>query len=131
MVRVYRVEHPKSGRGPFTHQDDDLQTQGDIRRGLDYAYRWYDNDPWPSLWNDWPEWAREGKNSYEYYCGVRVLDQVHHWFDEAVRKVLERAGYHLYVYEVPEEDVVFGKSGKQVFFKRANARIVEEERLCA
>ena len=127
MVRIYRVEHTKSHQGPFTNPEEDYQRREQLRDALSYALE----AGWPSLYEDWPKSWPVYEDTSKYYCGVPAREHVFYWFTKEVLVILAQAGYKLFLIEVPEEDVLFGKSGKQVFFKKENARVVEEELLCA
>lgn len=107
-VRVWRVEHreervilvPKARRGPYAGQHD-LQVA-------------HNNDSHPSPCDDigaTPDWR------YLYGCASR--SQLRNWF-RGWLPTLRGRGYIVATYDVPSEDVLYGK--RQVAFIPDNSR---------
>jgi hypothetical protein len=103
---VYRYENAK-GEGPYQNPwNPDLKQ---MRR---------DHTGNPST----PGWSQEGWGTIpeEWRGGCATLEQLLEWF-AGWENVLERNGYFVVTYEVPEEDYIWCNSGKQIIFvKRRN-----------
>lgn len=103
-MRVYRVEHPEDGHGPY----------GGANRiySLNYAHQ---NDTRPN-----PQW--EGlEMGYEDYCALSSMERLCEWF-EGWWGQIRYYGFHIAVYEVSEEHVGQGKM--QLVFTRNKAQLI-------
>ena len=58
--------------------------------------------------------------------GYASLEQLQHWFpDAAGRRRMKELGALLYVYDVPEGDIIYDKDGNQLIFDRSAAHETE------
>ena len=102
-MKVYRYEDPE-GIGPyrstllmdmyelgFNHNNGDIHPDWD-----DDCITYYD---------------------YNYKAACESIDKLHEWFSEEEQVALIEEGYIIKEYEVDEQDVIYGKSGKQLVFK--------------
>lgn len=104
-MRVYRYEH-EDGRGPYRSS----MTSPELDALL---YEEHGDS------KDHPNWLDEYDSAFyddTYLAGFTSIEQVHNWFNLAIRTLLEKDGFVLIEYDVPDEYVHIGKSGKQCIF---------------
>lgn len=108
-VDFYRVAHPRftdwrSGRpaGPYRVSAPDGSRADDVMEALCQAHGWSDNEhPTPD---------EDGIDSFEreHCCGFASVAQLREWFAGWLER-LSDAGFQLYHYRVPAEDVTHGR----------------------
>ena len=108
-MRVYRVERPESGDGPYNGPY--------IVEGMGRAHT--DNETHPNPHNDA---GLAGRDWYGKSCGFDSLDAYRAWFCRW-RKRLSAEGYVLSVYEVPRKFVLKGEY--QAMFDKRKARLMQ------
>lgn len=104
---VYRVEHAKHGHGPY--RSSEMVNEGCVKLSKELMDAFsLDTHPVPCL---------DGIHDLdsEEYCGFESLYQLHDWFGRYLQD-LHIAGYHVAVFDVPENTV--RKGNKQVVFRR-------------
>lgn len=114
-VKVYRLETPE-GVGPFTGSGasaahDDMAVKHRCKK------RFYDI---PGAWEDCDTFRSR------HYCGFRSITQMRRWVRSkpGCKAMEEQFGIRLRVYEVPAEDVVWGR--EQLGFEKDRALLIEE-----
>jgi hypothetical protein len=114
-MRIYRVEHSVTGKGPYVdHQDDVL--------GLHAAHEGSKSHPGP-----WEEGEDFGWQRYSWHkFGFPSRAKCDEWFENFDLR-LRTAGYVVKVYEVGSDDVILSPSGKQVMFVHKNAEVVDTQ----
>lgn len=117
-VTVLRIELD-NGEGPYQHE-------------VESAYGWnvWEGTWWPPDYRHHPTPANDGIEGYgryslseydkpqwweEWQCGFATREQLHDWF-AGIEESLDAHGFHLSIYEVPEEDVKLGD--RQVIFHK-------------
>lgn len=110
-MRIYRFE--RDGYGPYTLKSPNtLCTSSRLYQKLN-VHEYSDDHP-TSVWDYIP---------YDCSIGCVSLDSLKHWFKGLIGELVIH-GYHIRVYEVPEEKVQFGFSGRQVGFYRDDVKEV-------
>lgn len=129
-MRIYRIEHVKSGIGPFNH-DSETTGRPDTTEARELAYSTDIPAPWDSTlepylepWRKMPELQRN-----EYVFGFASRSQLRLWFSPGITKALKLLGYHVAVYEVEPQYVIAGSS--QVAFMRTFARRLDTQKKIA
>lgn len=56
----------------------------------------------------------------DFVCGVEYISQLHDWFFHFLPEFLAE-GFKVYLYTIPKSKILFGTSGKQVAFRKADA----------
>lgn len=122
---VYRVEHKDKRTGPWNSAEHGtIPWDGSVHQMLNQHCT---GNSFPGMFADFPSTASYSE-MYEYYCALPAKKEVLHWFGPMLRR-LHSEGFVLRVYEVPASDTAVGRSGKQVFFKRTNEKLVVEIQL--
>jgi hypothetical protein len=103
---VYRIEHKEYGWGPYK--------DGSLGKKLCDSH--FNEDKHPCFAEDGI--TRNPDFSGRHVAGFDSEEKVVAWF-EGYGKHLKRNGYKIAVYNVDDADVIFGKSGKQLAFKRS------------
>lgn len=122
-MKVYRLEHATTGLGPWAHTSNKSPSLYRLMSDLGRRHFGMTED-FPDYWK-----SLTGIGTGKYYCGVQSLDHVDMWFKLSIpkfRKQFAANDYVLRAYEVDEEHVKMGMSGKQVFFIKDCAKLVEE-----
>lgn len=109
---VYRVEHKKSGCGPYSPQSDIACTKLTYR--LCNAHS--DNEH-PDVYTAFETISADDIIKNEYIFACSSLEQLHAWFDGFMEDLIA-CGYEIAVYDV--EDVYIGKN--QIVFNRMLAQ---------
>lgn len=103
MKFIYRIEHPESKKGPYTHS-------------------------WCDTWRCRPHNTKAHPTPYEeqldfsehFKCGFESLEKLSSWFNDQELDALEKLGFELIVIPVELcEEVGYGK--KQLIFKLKEA----------
>lgn len=111
---VYRVEHKKTGTGPYVSGMLPPQSQG-IARELNSAHSGCSMHPVVT-------WEIEHFNR-DMYCGFSCIEKLLQWF----RGYTPRLGVHGFVIRVYEaKTVFFAPSGLQIAFRKRGKKIVRE-----
>ena len=105
MPKVYRVEHPRDGQGPY--------------RSSYYLHKMHgkhcDLKSHPTPMEDFP---LNFDFHNELYCGFKNIESLKKWF-YGFRSPLNKAEFKMVVYDVPEEHFHVGKNktGQVLFYK--------------
>lgn len=131
---VYRLEHGTHtdgrtalGRGPMSYDllDEVGGETGSALGAEQDALCWDWNDAsHPSPFRDYSlAYIRQ-----EEACGTTSWDDLVHWFGEnRIQRWVERFGFVVRKYEVPDEKCRVGKYGQVLFEGRSAVRVEEEE----
>lgn len=86
-----RLEHPSTGRGPYTYmhyfREEGVPDRQPEVLNHGYGYK--------------PSYGEEHPEHYKY--GFVSVEQANSWWDEDARRSAAHSGYKLAVYEVPEQ----------------------------
>lgn len=118
-MKVYRVEHRKTGEGPYQNIDDFFKW-----RNVDHTY---DNGR-PNPFNCGGELEKEmrlGEVENVYSFGFHKKKLYDRWFTGVERKRLAKLGYCLAIYEVDRKNVLL--STTQCAFR--NGTLLEKREL--
>lgn len=122
MLQAFRIEHRKTGLGPF-------QTPGELTQSL--AKQATEN---PNLRSPFEDGIGLSDIPWAFVFGCPSLDTMREWVlsgsphqDRRVLKKLGAQGFVLTEYRVPEGDYRMGTSGKQLAFDALSCR--EERRM--
>jgi hypothetical protein len=99
-VKVYRIEHLMTGKGPYTNGDDAVNVALD---STDFSSR----HPAPCNDGIW-ESHTEGFDYPHYRYGFESVDSLLDWFDSDAMQVLIDNGYVVATYYVPNGGVRVG-----------------------
>lgn len=113
---VYRLEDDKQ-YGAFSKQG-----RTGFSPGLDVTGNSPSRHPTPNM---------EGmKYTENHYCGFKSISQLRRWFNKKQRAEIKRFApmFNISVYEVPTEEVIFGKF--QVMFELHGENTKLIERIC-
>lgn len=106
-MRVYRVEHPLDGEGPYLGA-----------WGIEHL-KWAHND------DAHPGPRQEGLKIYgNQVCAMKTMDRLGAWF-EGWWECLSNTGFYVAEYEVPDEYVEQGKI--QLIFDKTMATLIKSE----
>lgn len=120
-MRVWRVEDPVKHIGPYNYIGfpHDYTPEGSIRHGtMAYAA-----DRMVACTADddrHKAWGFDGirhPDLDEFRAGFESLESMEEWFDPLILEHLTDAGFVIAIYDVPDEDVLKGRSGTQVAFR--------------
>jgi len=114
---VYRIEHPDSGKGPYTHQYD-CAPYNRVRNALDYTQI---SNNHPGMWKDLK--PVNGFCREEHYCAFESFTMLCAWFTRDALQVIHDAGFICNIYSVDEHSVSRGKY--QVGLLKCNAALVD------
>lgn len=125
-MRIFRIEHRETCIGPW------LAGYSKVTSCLSHCY----NSEFPGIFDDAPgeseftcTWAGMPWSERDrHYCGLTSEFEVVRWFAPAFSAMVE-CNFVLRVFDVPDEDVIIGKSRTQVFFKRGRQVMVEEREI--
>ncbi len=111
-MRVYRVEHPSSGKGPFNHC-------------VDYEFELdMDRHPCPDFTpKEFVSELNVGLDKSDIVFGLENMMQYHIWFSPEDRKILSEKGYKLLICEIDEIYVKI--INQQVLFVKNHAMLLE------
>lgn len=132
-MRVYRIEHRKTRKGPYQPEPDgDTPAEYGGRFGCDIYYN-SATHPGPFCAKEWdtqlaqgkPDGGGRWKRSWGLF-GFVSLRSARRWFKVAAfRRWLDRRGFVLASYEIPSEHVWRGNF--QIVFDRRVAKRVSEQ----
>lgn len=107
ITSLYRVQHPKDGRGPF-------------RPGL--SHEWVDDEgeQLPTVFHQFPLSiiTRPEPPNYRKGCAVRNLETLVRWFTPNEQQKLQALGYHLVQLHYCE---ILCESPEQILFRRPHS----------
>lgn len=112
---VYRVEHKKTGTGPYVSCSLPHEAQP-MARTLNSAHGGSIRHPVIS-------WQESISFTRDMYCGFTCMEKLLQWFGEFTPK-LGRYGFVIRVYET--KSVFFTRSGLQIAFRKKGKKIVRE-----
>lgn len=120
-MKIIRVEHSKSRKGPYMYSKD--LDHGNPLNGLISNHE--NNPNFPTVSEDFNIiFILYNKNER---CGFDSIHKVFDWFDAYDwYKLLEENGFVVCFYEVENDHVKLGKSGKQVKFNIDKSMLVDE-----
>lgn len=126
---VYRVEHKETKKGPYTSMERIPYKAG--RKIND----WHNNDhnhPGPFAGSGWRESDQEIPyfDANKHRFGFDSLEQLNEWFEGWI-SLLKENGFQIVVFEVKDDKVIKGKSGKQCVYEHNKATFVENIQLTA
>jgi hypothetical protein len=99
-MKVFRIEHPKTGRGPYQHHGYSTQRPRVYGQKMsEYAY----GPHAPTPWDDGFDFAETD------VFGFVSLHQLRSWFCRDVRVAIKRCGFVVSVYDVDPEYVKQGR----------------------
>ena len=106
-MKVYRVEHRETGKGPWTH---------------DYSRPWsLDATDMPTPWNDiWFDKRPSAASRLEWRYAFPDLDRFMRWMSARDCMNLDTFGFVLACYKVPRRSVRCG--GEQALFNATRAQ---------
>jgi hypothetical protein len=124
-MKIYRVEHPNTGQGPYTS-------------GFDISSWWvlgnklcneHSDSEHPSIEEDKcdPHSLQISINQqYKWVCGFRTLKALNTWFSTPNdwRDKLGDFGFKISVYEVEQRFTFTGISGLQLIFNKKKAKLL-------
>jgi hypothetical protein len=93
-LKIYRVEHHEDGQGPYCKHGYDFWHRQDARHRHPVPFDDFDLDP----------------PSYALKFGFSSPKQLTAWFTPAELRLLRRHGFIVCVYDVPDADVIVGRS---------------------
>lgn len=112
IMKIYRYEHPELGAGPYNSACHQLECMGKI----------HNSSPAHPLPTDdfllFEMWISE-----TVFFGFDSLDKLNQWFD-GFHDIIRDAGYLIFEYDVPPRLVIFGRSGRQVVFKKNKSKFL-------
>jgi len=116
-MKIYRVEHPKNGQGPYWNRNE---------HGLNFR----EHQMLPGPLNE--NWVTDDiqairRNYREYHFGFESIRALVKWFNRKWRKAMHIGGFKILVYEVPPTLVVIGS--RQVIFNKEASLLVEQRQL--
>lgn len=126
-MRIYRVEMPGSGAGPYSPCDhDDFIFEMKVDQELDQMYRDHKHDTFdhptpfsdgemPGAWDVYIEW--------DFRCGFMSQEQLVEWFGPWMHKLSE-LGFLMSTYEVPAPHYLVGRH--QMIFNKPYATLVAQ-----
>lgn len=119
MTLIYRVQHPKNGKGPFhnSHANEFCNYYNDTRSS---KYEWA--GPYVDHKKYYDKYGPEFIHGYMF--GVQSIDLIEYWFPNHMVPALVEFGYIIACYEVSPKFVRTGKSKKQVIFRKDKAKLV-------
>lgn len=102
-MRVWRLEHPGNGEGPYSSDDDEVDNMMESHRDWDDTIH--------------PAPHEEGLryDAGVHWSGCESLAALRAWFEAEFDILVERYGFHAVTYEVPDEYVQTGE--KQLCFE--------------
>lgn len=111
-MRVYRLqEKERSDHGPWMSWPDALYTNAEVVDG------YTTEGGYPGIRSDVDGFGPE------MLCAVDALEKLAHWFPVA-HEDFANEGYVVGVWEVPDDAVKMGRSGKQLAFRPSYAKLV-------
>lgn len=113
---IYRIESP-NGNGLFDVEQADEFDYYDFIAEVALAH---EGDDRPSIFEDCPQFNIF--NVYDWFCGCESLEALKDWFGSFWDGIVEIPHLSLVRYEVDEKHLVFGKSGRQIFFLKHKAK---------
>lgn len=127
-MQVYRVEDEEGGGpynglrapAPFTDGWTKIINGQINKEGNDLVHQ-------PSPYRDIPQWAEPFPGHGRYRFGFQTVEQLHNWFHDVAQQELDRRGFKLAKYEVPEKWVHVG--GHQVAFDPRKASLIQRDPL--
>lgn len=125
-MKVWRVEHGRTGYGPYWSRGASGNLPERIRNeleGLLGDHTWLSRVPAPREDGTGP--VKAGLER----CGFATMRQLRAWFWKAERRKLAELGFVLRQYDVPTDAVRRGH--RQVVFPKAKATLVTERALVA
>ncbi len=115
-LTVYRVEHVETRDGPFWEGRID-----------------WDNPalqmPAPNHYGQERVMNFLTENGRYTFFGFETIDEIFQWFDGGTLHFLQRKGFHIVVYSVPDTDKHRCQSLTQVAFLRAEATVIRKQPL--
>jgi hypothetical protein len=114
LHHVIRLENPKTGMGPL--QTPNLVHALTVKRFSDHLSNEQAKSIPPPIDIDCPEFCLGGN---EFVCGVEYISQLYEWFFDFLPEFLA-VGFKVYLYTLPKKKILFGASGKQVAFRKAD-----------
>lgn len=117
-MRIFRIEHPGNGRGPYKQTTEDV-VRDEYGTSINIAHS---DCSHPNPRADFGHWIM----SYEQ-CAFDSIEKLLVWFDEQWIDILHDAGYMLCEYEVPDLCVRVGNF--QVVYDADKARLIHKERV--
>lgn len=111
-MKIYRIENER-GLGPLAKGYHPCLATSDERQRLRRL---------PTPQSEWLVMM-----SGEHVCGCSSMDQLHKWFNSLQIDEMEKDGYHLKEFEVPDELVQVGKY--QVVFKKPREEVKDERKV--
>lgn len=110
---IYRIEHKITGFGPYnsTLNNDNV---GSILRER-HNICWGEHAKWPAGIQDFPNIEKE------YLFGFDSLKKLIDWFEKDFN--LLSSDYFITIYNIEEENIIKGKSKKQIIFNPTKAKI--------
>lgn len=122
LHHVIRMEHGTSGKGPFQHLDYN-NLQGVAKLLNEHVMKLAESEgmnalPPPIIFDLC--FADILELTSEFVCGVEYISQLQDWFFHLLPDFLVE-GYKIYLYTLPKDKILFGESGKQVAFRKADA----------
>lgn len=106
-MKVYRFE--RNGWGPYTYKAPQTVKDPKLNALIDVHERWNEE-----TYEKWPVAEADYIPSY-YAIGCPSLKALITWFDGMVGSLV-RCGFRIRVYDIADEHVVLGYSGKQLGF---------------
>ena len=110
---MYRVEHSTTHLGPYRlYHRDDLRTQELCHAHSASPYH-------PTMHQDFYDYV-DGDDYvklHKYSFGFVSIKDLNRWFNN-FQEILAKKGYVIKIYRVKYENVVYGRSGRQIMFKR-------------
>lgn len=119
---VFRVEHPDTSVGPYTHDwitDNKIEAMCRAHMGSK-GYR----RPW-DIRTPKDENLFQINDSSDFVCGFHKLSLLLEWFPRVTRRLMDREGFLLYKFESEEVH----KANQQCIFRRSSARELKTYRL--
>lgn len=117
-MRVFRIEHPKCGVGPYNamHHLSDFEESMLLDRILTEALNAND---WDTESTPTPEHDGITGHDSSFYFGFDSIDQMYDWFGHRAMAVFSEH-YHVVEYEIPEGPHI-KVGGRQVAFRKHKA----------
>ncbi len=120
---VYRIEHPKTKLGPWTHEYDLMADPFAYNRVTDTLEHARDLKNFPPLWKILDDY--DVIPAY-FTCGCESLAKLYTWFPEQARKVMRKTGFHLRSFSCKDIEKI---AGNQVVFNRDTAIMLSSKPL--
>lgn len=114
-MKVYRVE-TVWGKGPYTGPVSHYEWATDSRHQSVYSH--------PNIQNDGIE--MDHRYSKDYHCGFSSIKKMKQWFTKKEMTLLYSLGFKISMYNVSKQDIIEGRSKKQLMFNKKKAAYIKD-----